>query len=137
MADLSITAASVAKVSGAVIDTTYVAGETITAGQVLYVKSSDGKLYKAQCDGTTEESTVYGIALNGASSGQPVAVLTGGQITAGATLTVGAFYYLSATAGGICPYADLVSTNKVVQIFYGATSAIATLSKIVTGVAVP
>jgi hypothetical protein len=50
-----------------------------------------------------------GIALHAAASGQPLAVLTSGPITIGAAVTAGVGYYLSATAGGICPVADLGS----------------------------
>lgn len=137
MADLSVTAGSVVQVTGATLDRTYVAGETITAGQSLYIKAADQKLWKAQADGNTEEDDFFGIALNGAAANQPVTVLTGGQVTIGATVTVGAIYVVSATAGGIAPLADLVSTNKVSVIGYGATAAILTISKINTGVAVP
>lgn len=137
MADLSITASNVAQATGATVDKNYVAGETITAGQALYIKGSDGKLWKAQADGTSEEATVYGIALNGASADQPVAVLTGGNITIGATIAVGTVYVVSATAGGIAPWADLVSTNRVSLLAYGASAGVLTINKVVTGVQIP
>lgn len=114
MADLVVTATSVVNVSASLLTGT--AGETITAGQALYVKATDGRLWKAQADGTTEEATVAGVALNGASVGQPVQYASGGDITIGATTAKTTTYVLSAAAGGICPQADLVSTNKIVRI---------------------
>lgn len=139
MANLSITATSVAKVSGTT-NRNYDAGATITAGQAVYLDTSvSPSLWKlSQCDGTALEATLGGIALHGASSGQPLAVLeTGGVITIGATVEVGTIYVASATAGSICPWADLVSTNKVSIIGYANTSGQLTLNVLNTGVAIP
>lgn len=137
MADITITATSVVKSTGAIVRTDKPAGETITAGQVVYLKSSDSKWWKAQCDGTAEESGVgvaMGIALNGAGAGQPVAVQTSGDITIGATIVAGTTYVVSATGGGIAPQADLTSTNRVTFVGYGKTTGILTLNIIATGV---
>lgn len=136
MADLTITATSVVPGSGAVTQSG-TAGETITAGQALYLKAADSKYWKAQCDGTTEESTVAGIAVNGASPNQPVIFQTDGTLNIGATTAKTTAYMLSATAGGICPQADLVSTNKIVYIGYAtATDGTFVVKRIVTGAAV-
>lgn len=139
MADLSITVASVAKVSGGV-ETTYLAGETITAGMVVYLKAADSRWYKAQCDGTAEESGVgvlTGIALHGSLAGQPLAVQRDGTITIGATVVTGTEYVVSAAAGAICPHADLVSTNKYTRVGYASSTSVLTLGLLSTGVAVP
>lgn len=115
MADLTVTATSVVNSSCSV--ETGIAGEAITAGQAVYIKSADSKLWKAQCDGTAEEATVAGIALNGAAVGQPVAYAkSGGDIVIGATTVKTTTYVLSATPGGVAPQADLISTNKIVRI---------------------
>jgi len=124
MADLTITAASVVPASGASVNSG-TAGETITAGMALYLKSADARYWKAQCDGTTEESTVAGVAINGASAGQPVSFINAGTVTIGATTVKTTAYMLSAAAGAICPQADLVSTNKIVYIGF-ATDAVGT-----------
>jgi len=128
MADLTITAASVAKSTGAVENKQYVAGETITAGQAVYLKSSDSKWWKAQADGTSAEADAIGIALNGAAAGQPVSVQTAGAITIGATIAVGTTYVVSATAGGIAPVADLASTNYLTYLAYGSAAGVLTLN---------
>lgn len=136
MADLVITAANVKKGSNATLNHDYVAGESVTAGQPVYKKASDQKLYKTQCDGTAEEASFFGIALHAASLDQPVVAQTSGEITIGATTVAGTVYVVSATAGGIAPNADLVSTNKVTLIGYAKTTAILVISPLVTGVTI-
>lgn len=120
MADLSITAANVQPGTGTVILGT--AGETITAGQAVYLKASDGRLWLAQADGTAAEADVVGIALNGGAAGQPVHYAADGTLTIGATTVKTTAYVLSAAAGGICPQADLVSTNKIVYLGYATST---------------
>lgn len=137
MADLTITAANVVKGQNASIDRTRNAGEALTAGQAVYIKSSDDKYWKAQADGTAEEATVAGVALHAAAANQPIAVQTGGEITIGATVVVGTIYVVSAAAGGIAPWADLVSTNKVSILGHGKTAALLVINPTVTGVAIP
>lgn len=107
MADLAITAANVLAGAGAAVSRG-VAGATVTAGQTVYLDTSTGKWKLADNNSATAAvRTPGGIALNGASDGQPLAVLTEGPITIGAALTAGVAYYLSDTPGGICPVADL------------------------------
>lgn len=121
MADLTITAANVLAGSGSQIKHGR-AGATITAGQTVYLDSADNEYKLADCDSATPGvRSPYGIALNGASDGQPLAVLAKGPCTIGATLTAGVAYYLSATPGGICPVADL-STGDYPTIVGIATS---------------
>lgn len=106
MADLTITATSVVPGSGASI-TEGTAGASVTAGQVCYLDSTTNTLKLADCNSATAAvRSPYGIALHAAASGQPLAVLTKGPVTIGATLTGGVAYYLSGTPGGIRPVAD-------------------------------
>lgn len=107
MADLSITPANVvAGVNAKVVGGT--AGATLTAGKSVYQDPADLKWKLADCDAAAAAvRDVKGIALNGAGDGQPVDVLTDGDIALGAAMTAGIAYYLSATAGGICPVGDL------------------------------
>ena len=108
MADLSITAGNVVS-SGVTED--HVAGAPITAGQVVYLEAATNTVKLADADhATTEIHTAKGIALNGASAGQPVKVHISGNINVGATLQVGRVYVLSNTPGGIAPAADLTTT---------------------------
>lgn len=123
MADLSITAANVVADSGAVSIQTYTAGATITAGQAVYIDTAASNVVKlAQADGTALEATVKGVALHGASSGQPVAVAVSGELDLGASLTVAQVYILSATAGGIAPVGDLASSSYLSIIGMGTAA---------------
>jgi len=108
MADISITAANVVSGSDAVRESG-TAGATITAGQLVYLDTSDIKFKLADSNGAAALRVPNGIALNGASNGQPLSVQKGGDITIGGTMTAGVAYYLSDTPGGICPVADLGS----------------------------
>lgn len=121
MADLTITAANVVLSSGS--SSSALAGETITAGQAVYQNSATLAVWKAQCDGTAAEATAVGVALNGGGAGQPIAyALPGSTINIGATTVKTSTYHLSATAGGVCPEADLVSTNKRTRIGYATAT---------------
>jgi len=114
MADLSVTAASVVAGSGGARAGYALAGETITAGQAVVKDASTGKYLKADSNHATAALRIAeGIALNGAALNQPIAVHTSGPITIGATMTAGVAYYLSDTAGGICPVADVGSGEGV------------------------
>lgn len=140
MADVTITAANVVEAASAEV-VAAVWGETITAGQSVYRKSSDQRFWKAQCDGTAEESGVgvqFGVAITGGSAGQRGTVQTGGTVTIGGTVTACVEYVVSNTAGGIMPKTDLsTSTWKYTSLGYATTSAILYLRPHASGVAVP
>lgn len=115
MADFAPTAANVVPSSSAQT-AQGTAGETITAGMTLYINTSDSnKLYKAQNDGTSLQATVCGIAINGASAGQPVKYVTSGSLTLGSITSgaAGLIAVLSTTFGGMAPSTDLASTRYV------------------------
>ncbi|WP_420578785.1 hypothetical protein [Oceaniradius stylonematis] len=116
MADISITPANVIAAATATLeDGTF--GEAVDAGEVVYRDTSDGKSKLADCDsGTAAAQVPRGIALNGGGDGQPGRFLTEGDLTVGEVLTPGVSYYLSSTAGKICPYADLGSGDRVVHV---------------------
>lgn len=111
MADIAITASAVVKGSGAQT-TTGVAGASITAGMVLYSDTANANVMKpADANLSALASTVAGIALHAALTGQPITYITAGPLTINAVLTAGKIYVLSATdsAGAIAPVADLAS----------------------------
>ena len=135
MADLTITPANVLKGTGATTIPQYMAGETITAGDAVYLKEADSRWWKTQADGSTAEVVFGGIALHGSLAGQPLVVQNAGEITIGATTAIGILYVVSAAAGKICPSADLVSTNKVTVIGFGKTATVLKMSPILTEVA--
>jgi hypothetical protein len=104
MADIAITAANVLASSTAVVRNEYTAGETLTAGQAVYLNSSNQWIKldlnaAATGNGITD---LRGVTRNGAASGQPVSVVTyDTDFTLGGTLTNGTAVYGSNTAGGI------------------------------------
>ena len=136
MADLTITAANVRAGSGAKI-VNGTAGASVTAGQVVYLDSSDNEYKLADNDSATAAvRSVAGIALHASGDGQPLAVLTKGPITIGATTAVGTVYCLSSTAGGICPSADIASGDYNTVIGIGASTTVIEVQLLAAGAAV-
>lgn len=117
MADLTVTAAQVVLTSGETGRAN--AAETITAGQAVYLNGSSLAAL-AQSDGTAAQAAAVGIALHGALAGQPLTYAKhGAVIDIGATTAAGLLYYLSNTAGGVCPVADLGTADYVTVLGYG------------------
>lgn len=135
MADLSITAGSVIAGANATTEAG-LAGAAITAGQVVYKDSTTGKYLLADADSATAAArTGRGIALNGASDGQPLKIQMAGDITIGATLTANTAYYLSSGAGSIGVLADVGSGEYMQLIGIAKSTTVMTLSMLATGVA--
>lgn len=137
MADLTITAASVVKGSNAVVDNG-TAGASITAGQAVYKDAATGTYKLADADsGTAAARQAVGVALHAAASGQPLQVQTKGQITIGATVAVGTAYCASATAGGVCPNADLTTGAYPTFLGFAISATVIDLNPVYAGVAKP
>src|SRR4051812_11117128 len=103
MADLTVTPANVVRGANAVTETRD-AGEAIAAGKAMYVSPTTKAFMLADSNSVTAGAKVAThIALNSAAAGQPMTGQSSGELNPGATLTVGAGYYLSDTPGGICP----------------------------------
>ncbi|RZJ44953.1 MAG: hypothetical protein EON87_08700 [Brevundimonas sp.] len=115
MADITITAASVLAGENS-NQKTGLAGEALTAGKVVYLDGATNTFKLADNNAAAALRDAYGVALNGAAAGQPVAVHRSGDLTLGAVLTPGVAYYLSDTPGGVCPVADLASGEYVVLL---------------------
>lgn len=115
MADLSPVAANVLGSSDQRVDKSYLAGATMTAGQAVYLDTTQTppRWELAQCDGSALEagSAGVGVAQHGASNGQPLAVQVGGEIDLGLTATEAVVYVISNTAGNIMPVTDLVTAT--------------------------
>lgn len=123
MSDLSITAANVKLVSGPTEE--LFAGATVTAAQVIYKEASTSKAKLSDNDSATAEvRAIYGLSLHAALADQPIVVAKNGAIVdLGAILTAGVDYYLSGTAGGICPRADVTSGHDPVRIGMALTTS--------------
>lgn len=127
MAALSITASNVSLDSGA-HDLDCIAGEAFNAGAAVYRSSSDGKWYKAQCDGSVDEAgaTDSGIALFTASGAgaRGVVAKDGAVVSVGSAVCLaGTPYFIGAAYGALNPFSDLVSTNKVTLAAVGYSTS--------------
>lgn len=119
--DESVTAANVNWVSG-VRPANIKFGETITAGQPLYLDATTGKYKKADAD-TDTESEVAGVAKDGGGDGHDGLILLPGAVyNCGFTTTAGARYFLSITAGGITQVAPATG-DFCVFMFWGTGTA--------------
>jgi hypothetical protein len=106
-ADITITAANLTPSTSAVTRDG-IAGVAITAGQLVYKDTADNKIKLADANGASALiRTPIGLASNTAGVGQNVRyIISDPDLTIGATVSNGAAYVLSATAGGIAPIAD-------------------------------
>ena len=134
MADLTITAASVAAGANAALVNQYLAGATITQGQAVYVDSTTNTVKLADADALAS-SAATGIALNAASAGQPITYQRYGNITIGATVAVGVAYYVSTTAGAICLESDLSTGNFPHFLGFATSTTVIALDPKACGVA--
>lgn len=133
MADLTITAASVIKGTGAQT-ATGTAGATITAGQPLYADSADldfqgiAKLKLADANVSLALATCVGVSLHAALAGQPLTYQFAGILAIGATVALDMPYAVSTTAGLICPVGDLTTGNWLSVIGRATSTTALTLS---------
>lgn len=121
MADLTITAASVVQGSGAKTETG-IAGEAITAGQTLAENAAGAIVLSDSNSATPALRTVVGISLHAAASGQPITYVKKGPVTIGATVAASVPYFASATAGGICPAADVATGHYATFLGFGIST---------------
>ena len=134
MADLTLTPASIVAADNAVKESG-LAGETIVAGKAVYKSPTTKKWMLADSDSATSAAkTAGGIALNGASLNQPITVAKSGDLTMGAVLTAGATYFLSNTAGMICPDADVGSGENVCQLGIAKSTTVLSVKIFAPGV---
>ncbi len=95
---------------------TFTAGENIAARDVVYLKVSDGKIYKA----STANNDWIGVATAAITSGASGTVYPNGSLVGGFSgLTSGTWYGLNATAGTLT-----ANNNYIVGIAISATQII-------------
>lgn len=76
------------------------AGEALDMAAPCYIKASDGLVYMSNATADDEAAKIDGFTARAVASGQPVTLFgTGARFGYGSSLTPGANYYLSATAG--------------------------------------
>ena len=102
------------------VSETGTAGEAVAIGEIVYLKTADGKWWLAQANAEATSEGQLGIALTAGGAEAEITVQTKGDyITTG--LTVGRQYVSAATAGGLVTTAPAVATN-VVRLFGYAVS---------------
>lgn len=136
MADITVTPASVVSGSGATT-ADGIAGATLLAGQSIYIDTAASNVLKLfDANAVAPANAFAGIALHGASTGQPIKYQTSGLITIGATVVAGTVYVGSATPGGIAPAADIVTGWTVNIIGVATTTGIISMRPFSPGVTV-
>jgi hypothetical protein len=124
MADLSITEAEVVPTTNTNLIKYGKAASAIAVGAVVY-KLANGTIGLADADNTSTTATACGIAISAAeAANQRVAYQTGGTLTVGASASIGQGtpYFLSGTAGSMCPDADLAEDDYCTYIGFGGAS---------------
>jgi hypothetical protein len=137
MANLTITVANMVPASDAQYETAYLAGGTLTRGMSVYLDSTTSTWKAADCDASAAAagSAGIGICMSDCVSGQPCVVQVGGSLAFGAILTVGTIYVVSATAGLICPVADLTTNGRVTILGVASTTSNLVMRRWATGIA--
>ncbi|MEP7286646.1 MAG: hypothetical protein ABI947_12865 [Chloroflexota bacterium] len=100
------------------------AGATITAGQTVYADAANNNQIKPATQTSPAAAAVVGVALNSASSGQPVEYATSGDVTFTNLLATSKVYVLGSGAGGLSLSADLDSAATNTR--YGTVIGVAT-----------
>ena len=135
MADLVITESNVVPSSSitktALINSAQVG--KIASGD-LVVQAADQTILHA--DATNNDANVY-MAVSAGYADQTISLWQLGNIDLGSVLTQGVFYYLSATAGKIAPYADLLTGEYIVQLGVAVDADTLNFKPWVTNIAVP
>lgn len=123
MADLTINPVNVVPVAGYGFNTGEI-GEAINAGEWVYLKASDRKLWKA--DNTDEfKSSTKGMAIStGEVVGQRIAYQTSGDVAVGNILEPNEVYGISDNAGKIRPTTDNDSGDFQTPVAYAKTATV-------------
>jgi hypothetical protein len=137
--DLTITVGNMVPVAGSNVETQFLAGATITRGQSVYLDAatSTWKLADVDLSASAAGLTAIGISLSDVVATQPMIVQKEGDLAFGAILTVGKVYVVSATAGGICPIADITTNGRITVLGIATTTSNLKIKTWVTGVVVP
>jgi hypothetical protein len=112
-----------------------ISGGVPVAGDVVFLSPEDNQWRRASNNSPTIGAKIPGgIALNGATTGQPIDVLVSGDLTVSNVLTPGDAYYLSANAGKICPRADVVTGMDVCFIGIARATNVLMVNFMVPGI---
>lgn len=125
--NLSITAANVGIGDLSTTIRAGTMGEAVTHAQPLY-RASTNKFLVGDANAAADDSTsaeITALALHaGSGDNAIVAIVTRGLVNLGATLVVGAAYYLSPDKGGICREDQLTTGCWVTYLGVARTTAL-------------
>ena len=126
MSDVSVTAASVRPLPGAIVRR-YDAGDTVTPGQAVYL-ASDGDVEAADADAEASARAI-GIAVAGPdgkvsfAAGDRLDVVVHGPVTGFSSLTPGGLMYTSTTAGSLADAAATAADDYIWVIGYAESAS--------------
>lgn len=110
-------------------------GATISAGQTVYLDSSDNKYKLADANLSAAAATIRGVAITpGVDGGYGYVAINGNIILVGTTMAVGETYYVGQTAGSIVPDADLTTNDYVSRVGTASSTTQIALSISATGI---
>ena len=96
-----------------------IAGEALAAGDIVYLKASDGRWYKTVGSADAAAAEYRGVIATAASAGEACTPFIGVAMRYGSGLTPGALIYLSTdTAGGLAD-ANATVTKPVAVVVAG------------------
>jgi hypothetical protein len=97
---------------------------------------TDGKYDYADANASATTAAVIGITLNGAADGQPLIILTEGDLENGSGMTTGVHYVLADTAGTgvLMPVADQAASDWVTYIGTAISATVLRVKINVTGI---
>lgn len=110
-------------------------GATISAGQPVYLDTTDNEYKLADNNASVITQAAKGIAMTpGVDGGYGYIATDGSIILVGTTMSVGETYFVGATAGEIIPDADLATGNYVSRLGTAASTTQLDLSIKATGI---
>lgn len=93
------------------------AGEDLDVVAPCYIKTSDGKVYMSNGTGDNEAAEFAGFTARATKNGQAVTLFAlGARFRYGASLTVGNYLYIGATAGRLDSAATTGGGSKIAQV---------------------
>ena len=93
------------------------AGEAIAAGDAVYIKTADGKLWRSSGAAANAAAVVDGFAASDAAVGDPLTIYYNIRFQYGASLNPGSYVYLdSAVLGGLADGATTGGTTPIGRV---------------------
>jgi len=98
-------------------------GETISAGQLVYVDAVTQECQLCDADISQAAATVRGIALTpGIDGGYGIIAISGRLVLVGATMVVTDSYYVGDAPGALAPDADLATGDWIARVGRAVTA---------------